>query len=69
MLVVLLGSPVGFHAAHTAFERVWWATALVAALAGVATIGMTPQTGRIPPPWQCPPPIPEGPKLCVLSTT
>lgn len=50
MLVVLLGSPVGFQAAHTAFERVWWATALVAALAGVAAIGMTPQTGRIPAP-------------------
>ncbi len=50
MLVVLLGSPVGFHAAHTAFERVWWATALVAALAGVAAIGMTPQAGRIPGP-------------------
>ena len=58
MLVVLLGSPVGFQAAQTAFERVWWATALVAALAGVAASGMTPQTGRIPAALAVPTPHP-----------
>lgn len=44
MLVVLLGSPVGYEATHAGFQRSWWALAAAAALAAVAALGMTPRT-------------------------
>lgn len=42
MLVVLLGSPVGFEATLAAFRGAWWATGAVAAVAAVTALGMTP---------------------------
>ncbi len=43
VLVVLLGSPVGYRAAQAGFQRVWWAVAATAALAAMAALGMTPR--------------------------
>lgn len=46
LLVAILGTPVGYSAAHAAFQHAWWAMAAVA-IAGAATaIGMTPR--RVP---------------------
>jgi EmrB/QacA subfamily drug resistance transporter len=42
LVVAVLGSPVGYPAAHAAFQHTWWAFASVAVLAAVAAIGMTP---------------------------
>ncbi|MGV9709665.1 DHA2 family efflux MFS transporter permease subunit [Gordonia sp. NPDC003424] len=42
LLVAILGTPVGFAAAHSAFQNAWWALAIVALGAAVAAIGMTP---------------------------
>jgi hypothetical protein len=42
-LVVLLGSPIGFDQAHTAFQHVWWATAICTAIAAATALGMTPK--------------------------
>ena len=49
LLVVLLGSPVGYAAAHAGFQRVWWALAATAAVAAVAALGMTPRTSAAAP--------------------
>lgn len=49
LLVVLLGSPVGYAAAHAGFQRVWWALAATAAVAAVAALGMTPRATRAAP--------------------
>ncbi len=42
-LVVLVGTPVGYVAAHSHFQHVWWFSAGCAALAGLAAFGMTPR--------------------------
>ncbi|WP_375501298.1 MFS transporter [uncultured Jatrophihabitans sp.] len=42
LVVAVLGSPVGYAAAHTAFQHSWWAFAAVAVLAALAAPGMTP---------------------------
>jgi EmrB/QacA subfamily drug resistance transporter len=47
VVIALLGTPVGYAATHTAFQRVWWALAGVAALGAVAAPLMTP--GRTDP--------------------
>jgi hypothetical protein len=41
-----VGVPVGYAAAHAAFQHVWWALAAVAALAAVTALGMTPKPER-----------------------
>ncbi|HEY2575214.1 MAG TPA: MFS transporter [Streptosporangiaceae bacterium] len=42
LVVAVLGTPVGYTAAHTAFQHAWWVLAAVAALAALAAPGMTP---------------------------
>jgi EmrB/QacA subfamily drug resistance transporter len=42
LVVAVLGTPVGYAAAHTAFQHTWWAFAAVAVLAALAAPGMTP---------------------------
>ena len=42
LVVAALGTPVGYAAAHTAFQHAWWATAGVAVLAAIAALFMTP---------------------------
>ncbi|MHA3701514.1 MFS transporter [Jatrophihabitans sp. YIM 134969] len=43
LVVAVLGVPVGYAAAHAAFQHTWWAFAAVAALAALAAPGMTPR--------------------------
>jgi EmrB/QacA subfamily drug resistance transporter len=43
LLVAILGTPVDFAAAHTAFQQSWAALAAVTVLAAIAAIGMTPR--------------------------
>ncbi|SDO61566.1 drug resistance transporter, EmrB/QacA subfamily [Klenkia soli] len=43
LVVAVLGTPVGFDAARTAFRYTWWALAAVAVLAALAAPGMTPR--------------------------
>ncbi len=50
ILVALVGKPVGYLAAHEAFQRVWVAVAVSALVAAVAAIGMTPRSAREPEP-------------------
>jgi EmrB/QacA subfamily drug resistance transporter len=50
ILVALVGKPIGYVAAHDAFQRVWLAVAVSAVLAAVAAIGMTPRSTRAPEP-------------------
>ena len=42
LVVAVLGTPIGYAAAHTAFQHAWWALAAVAGLAAIAAPGMTP---------------------------
>ncbi|MGV8874172.1 MAG: DHA2 family efflux MFS transporter permease subunit [Rhodococcus sp. (in: high G+C Gram-positive bacteria)] len=42
LIVAILGTPVGYEAAHTVFQHAWWALAGVAFLAALAAPGMTP---------------------------
>jgi len=46
LLIALLGSPVSYRQAHSAFQHAWWAMAAVAVLAAASAIGMTPTTVR-----------------------
>jgi EmrB/QacA subfamily drug resistance transporter len=47
-LVVLIGTPVGYAATHAHFRHVWWFSAVVAFLAGLAAFGMTPRPATNP---------------------
>jgi hypothetical protein len=47
VLVALLGTPVGYAAAHDAFRRVWLAVAVSSVVAAVAALGMTPRSARV----------------------
>ncbi len=47
LVVALLGTPVGYSAAHSAFQHVWWALAAVAVLAALAAPGMTPRRAPV----------------------
>lgn len=42
VLVAILGTPVGFENAHSAFQHAWWVLGAVAAAAAVAALGMAP---------------------------
>ncbi|MFW0797037.1 MFS transporter [Gordonia sp. CPCC 205515] len=42
LLVAILGTPIGFTAAHSAFQHAWWALAVVAVGAALAALGMSP---------------------------
>ena len=42
LVVATVGAPIGYAAAHSAFQHAWWATAGVAALAAIAAVFMTP---------------------------
>src|SRR3954451_9216701 len=44
LVVAVLGSPVGYDAAHVAFQHTWWALAAVAVLGALAAPAMTPRT-------------------------
>jgi hypothetical protein len=44
LVVAVLGTPVGYEAAHTAFQHTWWALAAVAVLGALAAPAMTPRT-------------------------
>ncbi len=46
LLVAVVGVPVGYAAAHAAFQHVWWALAAVAVLAAGTALGMTPAPRR-----------------------
>ncbi|MCX2966942.1 MFS transporter [Gordonia aquimaris] len=43
ILVAVVGSPVGYGAAHDVFTEAWWVLGGVALLGGVAALGMTPR--------------------------
>jgi EmrB/QacA subfamily drug resistance transporter len=43
LLVVLIGSPVGFSQLHHAYQHVWWASAICTAAGAFAALGMTPK--------------------------
>ncbi len=43
LVIAVLGNPVGYAAAHTAFRHTWWALAAVAGLAAIAAPGMSAQ--------------------------
>ncbi len=45
LVIAVLGAPVGYAAAHTAFQHTWWAFAAVALLAAFAAPRMTPTVG------------------------
>jgi MFS family permease len=47
MLVAIVGSPVGYGAAHAAFQHIWWAIAACAAVSVPAAIGMTPSASSV----------------------
>ncbi|WAC57845.1 DHA2 family efflux MFS transporter permease subunit [Gordonia sp. SL306] len=42
LLVAILGTPVGYAAAHSAFQEAWWVLGAVALLGALAAPGMTP---------------------------
>ncbi len=48
LVVAVLGAPVGYAAAHTAFQHTWWAFAGVAVLAAAGAPGMTPKRAAAP---------------------
>ena len=43
VLVAILGTPVGYLAAHTAFQHAWWVMAAVAVVGAATAVGMTPR--------------------------
>lgn len=50
LLVAILGTPIGYAAAHNAFQEAWWVLAVVAVAGAVAALGMTPpKTPSTPP--------------------
>jgi EmrB/QacA subfamily drug resistance transporter len=55
VLIAVLGSPVGYLSAHTAFQHGWWVLAVVALVAAVTAPGMTP--GRKAEPAAVVPPV------------
>jgi EmrB/QacA subfamily drug resistance transporter len=42
VVVAVLGTPVGYHAAHAAFQHAWWTVAGISVLAAVLAPRMTP---------------------------
>ncbi|MDL9937671.1 DHA2 family efflux MFS transporter permease subunit [Gordonia sp. ABSL1-1] len=48
VLVAVLGTPIGYVAAHNGFQQSWWVLASVAVLAAVAALGMTPRAASAP---------------------
>lgn len=42
-LIALLGSPIGFDAAHEAFQRAWWAVVATGLLSAAAAFGLSPR--------------------------
>ena len=48
LVVAVLGTPVGYAAAHAAFQHTWWALAVVAVVAALAAPGMTPRRRTVP---------------------
>jgi hypothetical protein len=44
LVVAVLGTPIGYSAAHAAFQHTWWAFAAVGVLAALAAPGMSPRT-------------------------
>jgi hypothetical protein len=44
LLIAVLGTPVGYLAAHQAFQHGWWALAVTALAAAITAPGMTPRT-------------------------
>jgi EmrB/QacA subfamily drug resistance transporter len=57
LVIAVLGNPVGYAAAHAAFQHTWWTLAAVALLAAVAAPGMSPRPA--PEPASQPAPNPE----------
>ncbi|QBJ98857.1 DHA2 family efflux MFS transporter permease subunit [Rhodococcus sp. ABRD24] len=49
-LIALIGSPIGFDAAHEAFQRAWWAVAATGLLSAVVAFGLTPRSSVAPSP-------------------
>ncbi|GAA2058818.1 MFS transporter [Williamsia deligens] len=43
LVVAAIGAPIGYAAAHNAFQHAWWAAAAVAVAAALAALLMTPQ--------------------------
>jgi hypothetical protein len=69
VLVAVLGSSTGFAQAHAAFQRGWWAVAVFASLAMLATLGMTPRRTRMAASvLDLPAPDPAAPTLVPSST-
>lgn len=54
LVVAALGTPVGYAAAHSAFQHAWWATAGVAVLAAIAAPFMTPARAAVSTPETAP---------------
>ncbi len=50
VLVAVLGTPVTYAVAHTAFRHGWWVLAAFAALGALSALGMTPRGGGDPAP-------------------
>lgn len=48
LFVAVLGTPVGYAATHTSFQRAWWAITAVGALAALAAPAMTPRRRATP---------------------
>jgi hypothetical protein len=46
LLVVLLGGATGYEETHAAFQRAWWAVAVLAAVTRVAALRTTPRAAR-----------------------
>ncbi len=47
LLVVVLGTTTGYADTHAAFQRAWWAVAILSAITAVAALGITPRR-RVP---------------------
>lgn len=53
LFVAVLGTPIGYDAAHTAFQHAWWVLAAVAWAGALTALGMTPAArGRTGPRWR-----------------
>ncbi|MGU3291302.1 MFS transporter [Williamsia sp. M5A3_1d] len=49
IIVAVIGTPVGYAAAHTSFTHAWWTLAAIAVLAAVVAPGMTPRRPQTQP--------------------
>jgi EmrB/QacA subfamily drug resistance transporter len=49
ILVAILGTPVGYAAAHTSFTYAWWTMALVSFAGAATALGMSPRRKRVVP--------------------